>query len=118
MAVVCNSAVAIAGLRSRREKQGALGGGAGSRCRAPRLAVSGETGVAAGDERGVRVEIRVLVELGRRRESLVAPDGLGHSGTLDGTVEETGDDGAPDDNGQTEGAKDGTDADEDGAIGQ
>lgn len=33
-------------------------------------------------------------------------------------MEETGDDGSPDDNSQTKGAEDGADADEDGAIGE
>lgn len=120
MAVVGhNGAIAITLLRSWREEQLALAGGAGGGRRAARLAVAGETGGAAADERGVRVEVRVLVELGRRREGpLVAVDGLGHGGALDGTVQETGDNGAPDHDSQTKCAEDGADADEDGTVGE
>lgn len=79
-----DGAVAVSRLSSWREEQLALAGSAGGGCRAARLAVAGETGGAAADERGVRVEVRVLVELDRRREGpLVAADGLGHGGALD-----------------------------------
>jgi hypothetical protein len=43
---------------------------------------------------------------------------LGHGGLLDGTVKQARDDGAPQQEGESEGAQHSTDTNEDGAVGQ
>lgn len=43
---------------------------------------------------------------------------LGQGGTLDGPVQEAGDDGAPEEDGEGKGAQDGAYCDEDGAVGE
>lgn len=106
--------------RGRREKEVRV-----ARCRGRYGSTGGPSYTAAGSgcttaHRHGRPLIGVLVKGRRRRwkSGLAVGRGLSQGSALNGSVEEKADDAAPEENGESKGTQDGSDGNEDGAVGQ